>query len=91
MQMHKSPRVKEAAEQLYNELTTRGIEVLFDDRNERPGVMFNDMELIGIPHRIVIGERGLDEGKIEYKHRRDSESQHIDQDEFISFLLAKLG
>ena len=90
MQMHKSPRVKQAAEQLYNELKAKGVEVLFDDRNERPGVMFNDMELIGIPHRIVIGERGLDEGTIEYKHRRDSESQNWAADGFIDALMTKL-
>ena len=90
MQMHKSPRVKQAAEQLYTELKAKGIEVLFDDRNERPGVMFNDMELIGIPHRIVIGERGLDEGTIEYKHRRDSESQNWAAEGFIEALMAKL-
>lgn len=91
MQMHKSPRVKQVAEQLYADLTAQGIEVLFDDRNERPGVMFNDMELIGIPHRIVIGERGLDEGKIEYKHRRNKDSQNIDQSEFMAFLLQQLA
>ncbi|UQB43027.1 proline--tRNA ligase [Thiomicrospira microaerophila] len=90
MQMHKSPRVKQVAEQLYTDLTAQGIEVLFDDRNERPGVMFNDMELIGIPHRIVIGERGLDEGKIEYKHRRDKDSQNIDQVDFMAFLMQQI-
>lgn len=91
MQMHKSPRVKEVVEQLYQELTAKGIEVLFDDRNERPGVMFNDMELIGIPHRIVVGERGLDEGMIEYKHRRDESSQNIPQADFMTFLMGKLA
>ncbi|WP_044409530.1 proline--tRNA ligase [Thiomicrospira microaerophila] len=91
MQMHKSPRVKDAAEQIYQALTAQGIEVLFDDRNERPGVMFNDMELMGIPHRIVIGERGLDEGKIEYKHRRDKDSQNMDQAVFMDFLLQQLS
>lgn len=70
MNLHKSPRVAEAAEQLYQEIRAMGIDVLFDDRNERPGVMFADAELIGIPHRLVIGERGLDAGTIEYKHRR---------------------
>lgn len=70
MNLHKSPRVAEAAEQLYQQLQAVGIDVLFDDRNERPGVMFADAELIGIPHRLVIGERGLDAGTIEYKHRR---------------------
>jgi prolyl-tRNA synthetase len=90
MQMHKSPRVKQAAEQLYADLTARGIEVLFDDRNERPGVMFNDMELIGIPHRIVIGERGLDEGSIEYKHRRANESENWPAEGFVDALITKL-
>lgn len=91
MQMHKSPRVAEAANKMYNDLKAKGIEVLFDDRNERPGVMFNDMELIGIPHRIVIGERGLDKGEIEYKYRRDENAQDIPETEFIDFLLGKLS
>lgn len=91
MQMHKSPRVKEVVEKLYQELTSKGIEVLFDDRNERPGVMFNDMELIGIPHRIVVGERGLDDGMIEYKHRRDESSQNVPQADFMAFLMDKLA
>lgn len=90
MQMHKSPRVKQAAEQLYADLTARGIEVLFDDRNERPGVMFNDMELIGIPHRVVIGERGLDENTIEYKHRRAGDSENWPADGFVEALISKL-
>jgi prolyl-tRNA synthetase len=67
MNAAKSYRVREAAEQLYAELSEAGVEVLLDDRNVRPGVMFNDMELIGIPHRVVIGERGLDEGQLEYR------------------------
>ena len=75
MNMHKAYRVREAAEQLYQELLDAGIEVLFDDRKERAGVMFAEMDLIGIPHRLVIGERGLDRGVVEYKHRRESESQ----------------
>lgn len=91
MQMQKSPRVKEAAEAIYNELKANGIDVLFDDRSERPGVMFSDMDLIGIPHRIVIGERGLNEGKIEYKYRRDEHSQGIEAESFMTFLLAKLN
>ena len=91
MQMHKSPRVKEAAEAMYKELTAQGIEVLFDDRSERPGVMFSDMDLIGIPHRIVIGERGLDNGQIEYKYRRDEKAQDVDADGFMDFLMAKLN
>ncbi|MDX1353587.1 MAG: proline--tRNA ligase, partial [Thiomicrorhabdus sp.] len=91
MQMHKSPRVKEAAEAIYNELVAKGIEVLFDDRSERPGVMFSDMDLIGIPHRIVIGERGLDNGQIEYKYRRDEKAQDIPSEGFMDFLMAKLN
>lgn len=83
---HRSEKVKAAAEQLYQELTTAGFEVLFDDRNERPGTMFADMELIGIPHRLVIGEKGLDAGTIEYKGRRDTESQQIPSGDIISFL-----
>ena len=91
MQMHKSPRTEKAVMELYNQLIEMGVEVLLDDRKERPGVMFNDMELIGIPHRIVIGERGLDKGEIEYKHRRDEKSQDINESEFIGFLKGKLG
>ena len=91
MQMQKSPRVKEAAEQMYHQLKARGIEVLFDDRSERPGVMFSDMDLIGIPHRIVIGERGLNDGNIEYKYRRDEKAQDIPADGFMAFLIAKLN
>ncbi|AEG31373.1 proline--tRNA ligase [Thiomicrospira cyclica] len=91
MQMHKSPRVAKAVEQLYSDLQQQGISVLLDDRNERPGVMFNDMELIGIPHRIVIGERGLDQQLIEYKHRRDAEPQNIAEKDFMTFLMAQIG
>ncbi len=73
----KNPLVREAAENLYRELTAAGIEVLLDDRDERPGVMFADMELIGIPHRIVLGERGLKQGNIEFQGRRDAETRHL--------------
>lgn len=75
MNMHKSVRVQEVAEQLYQQLTDAGIEVLFDDRKERPGVMFADLELIGIPHQIIIGERNLDTQQVEYKHRRSGDKQ----------------
>ncbi len=78
MNMHKSHRIKEAAKALYEELVALGVEVLFDDRKERPGVMFNDMELIGIPHSIVIGERNLDNQQVEYKNRRTGEKQLLD-------------
>ncbi len=74
--LHRSERVREAVEQLYARLRAAGIAVLLDDRNERPGVIFADMELIGIPHRLVIGEKGLDKGEVEYKHRRSGEVAH---------------
>ncbi len=73
----KSGRVREAAETLYAELGAAGLEVLFDDRDARPGVKFADADLYGIPHRIVVGERGLDAGTLEYRHRRASESEEI--------------
>jgi len=75
--MGKSEAVRNAVEQLYADCQAAGIEVLLDDRDERPGVMFADMELIGIPHRIVIGERGLKEGMVEYQGRRDAAAQTI--------------
>jgi prolyl-tRNA synthetase len=73
----KSALVKEAADTLYAALRSAGVEVVLDDRDERPGVMFADMELIGIPHRVVIGERGLKQGTVEYQGRRDQQAQHI--------------
>ncbi|MEP1871628.1 MAG: proline--tRNA ligase, partial [Paraglaciecola sp.] len=86
MNMHKSHRIQETAEALYTQLTEAGIEVLFDDRKERPGVMFNDMELIGIPHTIVIGERNLDEQKVEYKNRRSGEKQLLELSQLVNFV-----
>jgi len=86
MNMHKSQRLRDAVVNLYEQLQAAGIEVLFDDRKERPGVMFADMELIGIPHRLVLGERGLDKNEVEYKGRRDQESQTIPINEVIQFL-----
>lgn len=77
MNMHKSQRLRDAAERLYGELQEAGIEVLFDDRKERAGVMFADIDLIGIPHRLVLGERGLDANTVEYKGRRDADSRNI--------------
>ena len=88
----KSEVVRETADKLYAELIQAGIDVLMDDRNERPGVMFADMELIGIPHRIVIGERGLKEGVIEYQGRRDEAARTIplaETGDFLTKLLAK--
>ncbi len=91
MKMNKSHRVREAAEQLYAELSAAGIEVLLDDRDARPGFIFADMELIGIPHRVVIGERGLDEGKVEYRARPDSENQMIDIADIVRYLKEQLS
>ena len=81
MNMHKSHRIQEVAERLYADMLAAGIEVLFDDRKERPGVMFNDMELIGIPYSIVIGERNLDNQEIELKDRNSGEKQLVASDQ----------
>ncbi|SIQ35883.1 prolyl-tRNA synthetase [Aeromonas sp. RU39B] len=91
MNMHKSVRVAELAERFYSELKAAKVDVLFDDRKERPGVMFADMELIGVPHAIVIGERGLDNGVVEYKCRRTGEKQEVAIDEIVALLKGKLG
>jgi prolyl-tRNA synthetase len=88
--MKKSEAVRNAVEHLYGELQAAGIEVLLDDRDERPGVMFADMELIGIPHRIVIGERGLKEGMVEYQGRRDQEAQTIALQNVLEFVQSKI-
>jgi prolyl-tRNA synthetase len=77
MNARKAYRVREAAERLYQELLALGVEVLLDDRDIRPGVMFNDMELIGIPHRVVVGERGIDSNTLEYRHRLADENEEI--------------
>jgi prolyl-tRNA synthetase len=90
MNMHKSVRIQEAAEQLYKELTAAGFEVLFDDRKERPGVMFADMELVGVPHHIIIGERNLDERNVEYKNRRSGEKTVLNLDAVVAELQQKL-
>jgi prolyl-tRNA synthetase len=86
----KSDAVKTAANALYAELRAAGVDVVLDDRNERPGVMFADMELIGVPHRVVVGERGLKEGQLEYKGRSDSEAQMIASGDMTAFLREKL-
>ncbi|WAJ69061.1 proline--tRNA ligase [Catenovulum adriaticum] len=91
MNMHKSHRIPDVANKLYSDLQNAGIDVLFDDRKERPGVMFADMELIGLPHVIVIGERNLDEGLVEYKNRRTGEKQTIKIDEAIAFIQSQLS
>jgi prolyl-tRNA synthetase len=86
----KSAMVKAAADALYAQLIAAGIDVLLDDRDERPGSMFADWELIGVPHRIVVGERGLKEGKLEYKGRTDTDATLIAADEINGFLQQKL-
>jgi prolyl-tRNA synthetase len=90
MKLGKSYRVREATEQLYADLKQVGIDVLLDDRDARPGVMFADMELIGIPHRIVVGDKSLDDGQVEYKGRNDSETQLIPIEEIVGWLSARL-
>ena len=86
MNMKKSQRVRETVDQLYTELTDAGLAVLLDDRDVRPGVMFADMELIGIPHRVVVGEKNLDRDMVEYKARRDTENRDIPRSEITAFL-----
>jgi prolyl-tRNA synthetase len=90
MKLAKSYRVREATEAIYRELTAAGIEVLLDDRDERPGFMFADMELIGIPHRLVVGDKGLDTGLLEYKGRRDAELTHVPIADILPFLQERL-
>ncbi|MCK0769092.1 proline--tRNA ligase [Chromohalobacter canadensis] len=90
MNAHKSERVREHAETLYQQLSDAGVDVLIDDRDLRPGVKFADQELTGIPHRVVIGERGLDNGELEYKGRRDSEVTMVPADTMLDFLRQRL-
>lgn len=86
--MHRSDKLREAAEALYAELLARGLEVLFDDRDSRPGVKFADAELLGIPHRLVISDRGLEAGELEYRHRRDDDSRMMKRDDALNLLMA---
>jgi prolyl-tRNA synthetase len=89
--LHKSPRVQEACDAIHDELTARGIEVLYDDRSSRPGVKFADCDLLGIPHRIVVGERGLDGGMLEYKHRRSQETEEVALETLGDFLAQRIA
>ena len=91
MGMQKSERVREVADRLYAEFTAAGIEVLYDDRDARPGVKFADAELLGIPHRLVVGERGLEAGKLEYRSRRDTESQEFPIDDALTFIRSRMA
>lgn len=91
MNMHKSDTLKPVAEKLYQDLKDANIDILFDDRKGRAGIMFADMELIGIPHRIVIGDRGLEKGMVEYKGRRDSDNTDIKLADIVQFIKDKLN
>lgn len=87
----KSEAVKAKSDELYAQLLARGYDVILDDRNERPGVKFADIELLGIPHRIVVGDRGLEKGQLEYKHRPASDNQDIASDEILAFIDLQLA
>ena len=89
--MDRSEAVREAAQRLHDGLLALGVDVILDDRGERPGVMFADWELIGVPHRVVISDRGLKEGQLEYQHRRDSEATRVPAEGVLQFLKDRLG
>ncbi|WP_446469877.1 proline--tRNA ligase [Xenorhabdus stockiae] len=90
MNMHKSYRVKEVAEKLYADLRSNGIDVILDDRKERPGVMFADMELMGVPHTVVIGDRNLDNDEVEYKYRRTGDKQMLKLEDVVDYLKSNI-
>ena len=87
----KSAKVREVAERLYAGLNEAGVDVLLDDRDARPGVKFADAELIGIPHRVVVAERGLEAGKLEYRHRRAEQNEELPLDDAVAAILKRLG
>ncbi|MDD0810389.1 proline--tRNA ligase [Curvibacter sp. RS43] len=89
--MDRSAEVKAAAEKLHDELAALGVDVLLDDRGERPGAMFADWELIGVPHRVVLSDRGLKEGQVEYQHRRDTAASKVSAAELLSFLKERVA
>jgi prolyl-tRNA synthetase len=88
--LKRSDVVREAAEALYNQMVAAGIDVVLDDRDERPGVMFADMELIGVPHRVVVSDRGLKEGMLEYQGRTESSGTKIAQSEAVDFIVGRV-
>lgn len=88
--MDRSEAVKAAAERLHDELAALGVDVLLDDRNERPGAMFADWELIGVPHRVTIGDKGLKDGQVEYQHRRDTAATKVPVAEVLALLKDRL-
>ncbi|MDE2618350.1 MAG: proline--tRNA ligase, partial [Burkholderiales bacterium] len=87
----RSPEVKAASEKLYGELMAAGIDAILDDRGERPGAMFADWELIGVPHRVTIGDRTLKEGRVEYQHRRDTAATQLPLADMTAVLKSRLG
>jgi prolyl-tRNA synthetase len=87
----RSDAVRQAADALYATLAAAGIEVLYDDRDARPGVKFTDAELVGIPHCLVVGDRGLAAGKLEYRHRRSGGNEEIPADGVVEFLRSRLA
>lgn len=89
--MDRSEAVKATAEQLYADLLAAGVDVILDDRGERPGAMFADWELIGVPHRVVLGDRGLKEGLVEYQHRRDAAATPVPLADVVAQLKTRLG
>ena len=91
MNAHKSQRVRETSERLHDELSAAGFDVLLDDRDLRPGVRFADQELMGLPHRLVVGDRSLDKGELEYKGRRDSEATMVPAEEIVEFLKQRIA
>ena len=91
MAYQKSERVRATTDALYAELSSAGLDVLLDDRDARPGVKFTDAELFGIPHRVVIGERGLEAGMLEYRHRRAQDNEEMPLAEAVAFLKARMG
>ena len=86
----RSPDVKAAGERLYAELLAAGVDVILDDRGERPGIMFAEWELIGVPHRVTIGDKGLKDGMVEYQHRRDSEASKVPSNDVLQHVMAKV-
>ena len=86
----KSEEVQKASNELYGRLREAGIDVILDDRGLRPGVMFADWELIGVPHRVTIGDRGLKNGEVEYAHRGDLQNENVPVTEIADKLIAKI-
>ena len=89
--MQKSPKVKKVAEELYTELGLLGIETYLDDRNERPGIKFADVELVGIPHMLILGDKSLKNKEIEYKNRKDNEKTSHSVDSIVDFIQQQLN